>query len=311
MVGFTGRFVEEKGIDTLLEAFIRSTRRWNLLFVGGGPLAVRIESLRLRYPVAVQLVRDVHHDDMPAYLRAMDLLCAPSRTTAHWQEQFGRMLIEAMACGVPVVASDSGEIPHVVGDAGVLIPEDDLVQWTETIDRLLADPDAAQRAGGSRARAGAGGVFVAGRCAASSGFLHRGAGAMTRLRVALLADYLEEGWPSMDLVAEMLLDRLNREHAATIEVTLIRPSLRRRLSRVSDSSWRLASIASPAACGTIRALPRASRSLRSLSCRRSQLRAAGARAAGRSHARDAATISIRSAACSNRSASVGVLRSGR
>ena len=56
---------------------------------------------------------------------------------------------------------------------------------------------------------------------------------MSRLRVALLADYLEEGWPSMDLVAEMLLDRLSREHAATIEVTLIRPQLRRRLSRLS------------------------------------------------------------------------------
>jgi glycosyltransferase involved in cell wall biosynthesis len=56
---------------------------------------------------------------------------------------------------------------------------------------------------------------------------------VSRLRVALLADYLEEGWPSMDLVAEMLLDRLSREHAATIEVTLIRPQLRRRLSRLS------------------------------------------------------------------------------
>ena len=57
---------------------------------------------------------------------------------------------------------------------------------------------------------------------------------MKRLRVALLADYLEEGWPSMDLVAEMLLDRLSREHAATMEATLIRPSLPRRLSRVSS-----------------------------------------------------------------------------
>jgi glycosyltransferase involved in cell wall biosynthesis len=56
---------------------------------------------------------------------------------------------------------------------------------------------------------------------------------MTRLRIALLADYLEEGWPSMDLVAEMLLDRLSREHAYAVDVTLIRPPLRRRLSRVS------------------------------------------------------------------------------
>lgn len=58
---------------------------------------------------------------------------------------------------------------------------------------------------------------------------------MTRLRVALLADFLEEGWPSMDLVAEMLLDRLGREHARDIEVTLVRPALRRRLSRFSGS----------------------------------------------------------------------------
>jgi glycosyltransferase involved in cell wall biosynthesis len=59
---------------------------------------------------------------------------------------------------------------------------------------------------------------------------------MTRLRVALLADYLEEGWPSMDLIAEMLVDRLNREHASTIDAMLIRPPLRRRLSRLSDKN---------------------------------------------------------------------------
>lgn len=55
------------------------------------------------------------------------------------------MLIEAMACGVPVIASASGEIPHVLLDAGVLIPEDDLAQWTATIDRLLTDPSARQK----------------------------------------------------------------------------------------------------------------------------------------------------------------------
>jgi glycosyltransferase involved in cell wall biosynthesis len=72
----------------------------------------------------------------------MDLLCAPSRTGVHWKEQFGRMLIEAMACGVPVLASASGEIPYVVENAGVVIPEDDLAQWTKTIDRLVLNPAA-------------------------------------------------------------------------------------------------------------------------------------------------------------------------
>lgn len=142
VVGFTGRLIEEKGIESIVHAFVQSTCRWNLLVVGGGVLAARIESLEHQHPGRVKLVHSVKHDDMPTYLRAMDLLCAPSRTRAHWQEQFGRMLIEAMACGVPVVASASGEIPHVLVDAGVLIPEDDLPQWTATIDRLATDPSA-------------------------------------------------------------------------------------------------------------------------------------------------------------------------
>ena len=139
VVGFTGRFVEEKGIGTLLEAFAESTLPWNLLFVGGGRMQPLIDTLRLRHPSRVRAVTGVSHDDIPGYLNAMDLLCAPSRTTARWREQFGRMLIEAMACGVPIAASSSGEIPHVVGDAGVLIAEDNPPAWREAIERLLTD----------------------------------------------------------------------------------------------------------------------------------------------------------------------------
>ena len=72
------------------------------------------------------MLTDVGHDDVPEHLNAMDVMCAPSQTTARWREQFGRMLIEAMACGVPVLASRSGEIPHVVGDAGLLVDERDV-----------------------------------------------------------------------------------------------------------------------------------------------------------------------------------------
>jgi glycosyltransferase involved in cell wall biosynthesis len=139
VVGFIGRFVEEKGIETLLQAFEHATRPWNLLLVGGGPLASRIKSIQGRHPARVRLVENVSHDHVAGYLRAMDLLCAPSRTTARWKEQFGRMLIEAMACGVPVLASDSGEIPHVVRDAGILIGENDAAKWTQVLDRLSSD----------------------------------------------------------------------------------------------------------------------------------------------------------------------------
>jgi glycosyltransferase involved in cell wall biosynthesis len=139
VVGFVGRFVEEKGVETLIHAFERSSRQWHLLFVGGGPLASRIKSVQQQHPARVRLVEDATHGDVPSYLRAMDLICAPSRTTTRWREQFGRMLIEAMASGVPIVASDSGEIPHVVQDAGLLIAEDDIAKWTESIDRVAGD----------------------------------------------------------------------------------------------------------------------------------------------------------------------------
>jgi glycosyltransferase involved in cell wall biosynthesis len=85
------------------------------------------------------VVTGVQHDDVPAWLNAMTILCAPSRTTPRWREQFGRMLIEAMACGVPVIASDSGEMPFVVGDAGELVGERDVSGWSSAIERLLGD----------------------------------------------------------------------------------------------------------------------------------------------------------------------------
>ena len=97
----------------------------------------------------------VKHPEVPGYLNAMDLLMAPSQTTNHWREQFGRMLIEAFACGVPVIASDSGEIPHVVDDAGIIVPEQDLTAWVKNLTELLNAPerrrDLAQR-GLNRAR---------------------------------------------------------------------------------------------------------------------------------------------------------------
>jgi len=91
---------------------------------------------------------------VPSYLNAMDLLCAPSQTTPRWREQFGRMLTESFACGVPVIASDSGEIPHVVGDAGVIVGEGDRGAWVAAVTSLLDDVerrDALSRRGRQRA----------------------------------------------------------------------------------------------------------------------------------------------------------------
>jgi glycosyltransferase involved in cell wall biosynthesis len=156
VVGFLGRFVPEKGLDVLIAALERLRSPWRALFVGAGPEAPRLQAFAAAHSSAVRLVTDAAHDDVPAYLNAMTVLCAPSRTTGRWREQFGRMLIEGMAAGVPVLASRSGEIPYVVEEAGVLLPEDDAEAWANALDALLQDAAARAAAsvrGRDRARA--------------------------------------------------------------------------------------------------------------------------------------------------------------
>jgi phosphatidyl-myo-inositol dimannoside synthase len=142
VVGFLGRFVPEKGLTTLMRALEGARHPWRALFVGGGPLESELEAFAAAHQDRVRILTKVAHDEVPAHLNAMDLLCAPSETTAGWREQFGRMLIESMACGVPVLANRSGEIPHVVGDAGVILEEHDIDGWTGAIDRLINDTEA-------------------------------------------------------------------------------------------------------------------------------------------------------------------------
>jgi glycosyltransferase involved in cell wall biosynthesis len=140
VVGFLGRFVEQKGLPMLLDALGRARCRWHALFVGGGPLEGPLRRFADAHPGRVHIATGVSHHDVPPWLNAMTMMCAPSQTTPRWREQFGRMLIEAMACGVPAITADSGEMPAVVGDAGVVVGERDTAAWAATIDRLAADP---------------------------------------------------------------------------------------------------------------------------------------------------------------------------
>lgn len=141
VAGFVGRFVRQKGLRVLMAALSATTAPWRALFVGGGPDMRALEAFAKTHPGRVAIATGVPHEAVPDYLNAMDILCAPSETTAAWREQFGRMLIEAMACGVAVAASDSGEIPHVVKYAGLLLPEQDVAAWTAGLSRLLFNKD--------------------------------------------------------------------------------------------------------------------------------------------------------------------------
>lgn len=155
VVGYLGRFTADKGLQDLCDALDRLRAPWYALFVGGGALQSELERFRERHAGRVHIANGVDHADVPRWLNAMTVLCAPSRTTESWREQFGRMLIEAMSCGVPVVAAASGEMPHVVGDAACLVPERDPLALANAVDTLLGDEDARSRlsgAGVARAR---------------------------------------------------------------------------------------------------------------------------------------------------------------
>jgi glycosyltransferase involved in cell wall biosynthesis len=140
VIGYLGRFIEEKGLRFLTKILDMVHSPWCALFVGSGPMEAALRRWAENYPDRVRVIVGVRHDEVPKYLNAMDLLCAPSQTTPGWREQFGRMLIEAFACGIPVIASDSGEIPYVVGDAGVVVPEWDEAAWIERMGAVLENP---------------------------------------------------------------------------------------------------------------------------------------------------------------------------
>jgi glycosyltransferase involved in cell wall biosynthesis len=140
-IGYVGRLVEEKGADLLLRAVANLKGEWRVSMLGDGPyracLLELAEELGLRENIAFEA--PLPTAKMPEYYHKLDALVLPSRARSHWKEQFGRVLIEAMACGVPVVGSDSGEIPHVIGQAGLLFREEDVQALRAHLQDLIAD----------------------------------------------------------------------------------------------------------------------------------------------------------------------------
>jgi glycosyltransferase involved in cell wall biosynthesis len=139
VIGYLGRLVPEKGLELMMRVLDQLQVPWRALFVGAGPLEPMVRAWAQRQGDRVRLCTEVKHDQVPQYLNAMDVLCAPSQTTPRWREQFGRMIIEAFACGVPFIGSDSGEIPHVVRDTGVIVGEKDEAGWSHVVTELLQD----------------------------------------------------------------------------------------------------------------------------------------------------------------------------
>ena len=143
VIGFVGRLTQAKGLDVLMQALekLDAKQPWSLLLLGSGEYHDKIldwaSARGWRDRVKIKLVT---HSEVPRYIGCMDLLVAPSQSAKNWREQFGRMLVEAFGAGVPVIGSDSGEIPFVIGDAGKVVAEADVAAWTRAIDELLSKP---------------------------------------------------------------------------------------------------------------------------------------------------------------------------
>ncbi len=140
-IGFLGRLVREKGAHLLLDAAARLRGDWRVLLVGDGVEEANLQAQAAQLGIGerVECVPQVASSAVPTWLARLDALAVPSLTIPTWQEQFGRVIIEAMAARVPVVGSDSGEIPRVIGEAGLVTPEGDAAALAAALHGLLDD----------------------------------------------------------------------------------------------------------------------------------------------------------------------------
>lgn len=150
LIGYIGRLVPEKGLATLIEAVRRlHDLPWRLMLVGAGPMEAELKELVASAGLVdrVIFVGFVAHVRAPQMLSAMDVMVLPSETQPNWKEQFGRVVLEGMACGTMVIGSDSGEIPvliHATG-GGITFRERDPADLAAALRRVIVDPDLRHR----------------------------------------------------------------------------------------------------------------------------------------------------------------------
>ncbi len=142
-IGYAGRLVPEKGVDLLLQAAAGLANNWRLEILGSGPDDGKLQAIAAQLGLTdrTQFTAWIPSHQMPDFYRKIDALVVPSRTRANWKEQFGRVIVEAMACGTPVIGAKSGAIPEVLGDAGLTFPEENAPALQNRLTRLMKDPD--------------------------------------------------------------------------------------------------------------------------------------------------------------------------
>jgi glycosyltransferase involved in cell wall biosynthesis len=155
-IGFVGRLVPHKGLDNLLQALaLQRGAKWRLTIVGDGPERERLEALasELRLAARVRWTGGLPAEHVANLWPDLDVLMQPSRASPEWRETNGQVLMEAMAHEVAVVGTDSGVIPELIGDAGIVVPDGDLHALANAVAQLGNQPTRRALAQAARARA--------------------------------------------------------------------------------------------------------------------------------------------------------------
>lgn len=145
---FAGRITWEKGIDKVLEAFDYIKHNHVELLVAGdmamalqekSPYADKLIKLGEKYQGRIHFTGYVEHDKLPELYNLADIAVLPSM----WEEPAGLTMVEAMACGTPVITTKSGGIPEYVADAGIVLERNENLsrEIASSIDLLLEDRD--------------------------------------------------------------------------------------------------------------------------------------------------------------------------
>lgn len=150
VIGYVGRLVPEKGIDVLLRslALLRSVD-WECHIIGEGKIKEDLVKLSMDLSVdaRTRFLGYVGHGEISLYMNKFSVLVLPSLTMPNWAEQFGRVIIEALAAGIPVIGTNSGEIPFLIKklEGGIVVDEGDPAALAEAIGKLVSDPDLVKR----------------------------------------------------------------------------------------------------------------------------------------------------------------------
>src|SRR5947208_8229298 len=155
-IGYVGRLVPHKGLDILLQALaLQRDAKWRLTIVGDGPERERLERLasELRLAARVRWTGGLPTEQVANLWPELDVLVQPSRATHEWREVNGHVLMEAMANEVAVLGTDSGVIPELIADAGLVVRAGDVPSLAEALERLNVQPARRALAQAARARA--------------------------------------------------------------------------------------------------------------------------------------------------------------